>query len=169
MGPSVATFAAGDFWKVEEVFRRLPGALATRVGFMGGSGPRPDRARVRAGGTGHAEVCEVVWDPERIGYEDLLAAFWACHDPTESRPAAGPGGPERSILFVHDESHREIAERSLAAVRRQAAARVGTEILPAATFWPAALEHQRRLARHRSPLAEPVGRGGACPERSRVR
>ncbi|HJR52981.1 MAG TPA: peptide-methionine (S)-S-oxide reductase MsrA, partial [Gemmatimonadota bacterium] len=77
-----ATFAAGCFWGVEETFRQLPGVLDTAVGFMGGITANPSYREVCGGRTGHAEVVHLEFDPARISYEELLEAFWSCHDPT---------------------------------------------------------------------------------------
>ena len=78
-----ATFGAGCFWGVEAAFRRLDGVSATAVGYAGGSVPNPTYEQVCAHATGHAEVVEVTFDPEQVPYEQLLAVFWAEHDPTQ--------------------------------------------------------------------------------------
>ena len=85
-----ATFAAGCFWGVEETFRQFPGVLDTAVGFMGGTTADPSYREVCGGRTGHAEVVHLEYDPTRISYDDLLEAFWSCHDPTTlTRPGDG--------------------------------------------------------------------------------
>ena len=148
MEPRVATFAAGCFWGVEGTFRKVAGVLATRVGYMGGTVDAPSYEQVCTGQTGHAEVCEVAYDPQQLGYEDLLAVFWSCHDPT-TRDRQGPdvGSQYRSAVFWHDETQRAMAVRSLEALDASAThpAPVVTEVVPAGEFWAAEAEHQQYL------------------------
>ena len=146
-----ATFAAGCFWGPEARFRELEGVVDTRVGYTGGDAQEPSYGEVCSGTTGHAEAVEVTYDPARIGYSDLLQAFWNMHDPTqEDRQGVDVGSQYRSAIFVHDDEQREAAEAS----RRELAAsdrvdgRVATRIEPAGTFWPAEDYHQRYLEKN---------------------
>jgi peptide-methionine (S)-S-oxide reductase len=143
-----ATFGAGCFWGVEAAFRRLEGVVRTEVGYEGGHTERPTYQDVCGHGTGHAEVVEVTYDPERISYDDLLEVFWAEHDPTQlNRQGPDVGDQYRSAVFVHDEEQRAAAEASkerLAASGRWPRPIV-TAIEPAQTFWPAEDYHQRYL------------------------
>ena len=144
----LASFAAGCFWNVEEVFRRRRGVLNTAVGFSGGTLADPAYRDVASGKTGHAEVVRVQYDPAQIHYEELLELFWSCHDPSEKRKPPGEVGSQyRSIIFVHDAEQELAAKASLA--RLEAARRprrpLLTEILAAATFYMAADYHQRYL------------------------
>jgi len=104
-----ATFGAGCFWGVEAAFRRLDGVTRTRVGYAGGGVDNPSYQQVCYDDTGHAEVVEVTYDDEKIPYEQLLAVFWAEHDPTQlNRQGPDIGEQYRSVVFVHDEEQREI-------------------------------------------------------------
>jgi len=148
MGEKTATFAAGCFWGPEARFRALDGVLDTEVGYTGGTVANPDYRSVCAGDTGHAEAVRLTYDPERIGYAQLLDAFWAMHDPTQkNRQGPDVGSQYRSAIFTHDAGQREAAERS----RREleASGRLGapiaTEIRPAGSFWRAEDYHQRYL------------------------
>ncbi len=113
-----ATFGAGCFWGVEAAFRRVAGVTGTEVGYAGGGIDNPSYEQVCWNGTGHAEVVEVTYDPERVPYEQLLAVFWAEHDPTQlNRQGPDVGDQYRSVIFVHDAVQREAAEQSKAASR----------------------------------------------------
>ncbi len=143
---AVATFAAGCFWGVEAAFARLDGVIATRVGYTGGHTPAPTYEQVCTGTTGHAEAVEVIFDPDRISYEDLLDIFWRLHDPTQLN-AQGPdiGTQYRSEIFVHSEAQRRAAQH--ARERENASGRharpIVTKISPAGDFFPAEDYHQR--------------------------
>ncbi|QOC23850.1 peptide-methionine (S)-S-oxide reductase MsrA [Wenzhouxiangella sp. AB-CW3] len=150
-----ATFGAGCFWGVEMRFRELDGVVDARVGYMGGSVENPTYEQVCTDRTGHAEVCEVRFDPSGISYEALVRAFFELHDPTQvNRQGPDVGRQYRSVIFTHDPDQ----ERTAREVRDEldSAGRFGspiaTSIEPAATFWPAEDYHQQYLAR----------RGGSC-------
>ena len=143
-----ATFGAGCFWGVEAAFRQLEGVTATAVGYEGGHLDNPTYEEVCRKGTGHAEVVEVTYDPERISYDDLLDVFWHKHDPTQlNRQGWDVGDQYRSVVFVHDEEQRAAAERSKAAQDASGRHRgpVVTAIEPAQTFYRAEDYHQRYL------------------------
>ena len=149
---ATATFAAGCFWGVEAEFRKLDGVIDTQVGYTGGDTPNPDYKTVCAGRTGHAEAVQVTYDPERIGYDDLLRTFWDIHDPTQvNRQGPDVGTQYRSAIFVHDDDQRRMAEASKA--REDAAGRhrrpIATEIAEAGPFWRAEEYHQRYLEKKR--------------------
>jgi peptide-methionine (S)-S-oxide reductase len=141
-----ATFAAGCFWQVEADFRRLEGVTRTMVGYTGGSLERPSYEDVCTDRTGHAEAVLVEYDPARVSYEDLLATFWAGHDPTQlNRQGPDVGTQYRSAIFFHDEAQERAARESLERVQSGLDRPVVTEIVPAETFWPAEDYHQRYL------------------------
>lgn len=143
---ATATFGAGCFWGVEEVFRKTPGVTETAVGYMGGTLERPSYEDVCTDRTGHAEVVQVEFDPAQVGYERLLEIFWQVHDPTTlNRQGPDVGRQYRSVVFTHDEEQRRVATD--VKERLQAGGRfrrpIVTEIAPAATFWRAEEYHQK--------------------------
>ena len=146
MAERTATFGAGCFWGVEAAFRRLDGVTATRVGYAGGTVDNPTYQQVCSDATGHAEVVEVTYDPERIPYEQLLAVFWAEHDPTQlNRQGPDIGTQYRSVIFVHDDEQRAAAEASKARVQERLPRPVVTQIEDAPPFWEAEDYHQQYL------------------------
>lgn len=149
-----ATFAAGCFWGVEEMFRQLDGVTETRVGYTGGHTEHPTYEQVCTGQTGHAEAVEIDYDPDQIAYEDLLKVFWEGHDPTTpNRQGPDVGTQYRSAIFYHDDRQREAAEKSMKALQASGRyyGKVVTEIGPAGTFWPAEDYHQQYLAKRGKP------------------
>jgi peptide-methionine (S)-S-oxide reductase len=143
-----ATFGAGCFWGVEAAFRQLEGVTATAAGFEGGHLENPSYQDVCAHTTGHAEVVEVTYDPDRISYEELLDVFWGKHDPTQlNRQGWDVGDQYRSVIFFHDDEQRQVAEQSKAALDASGRYRkpVVTQIEPAQTFYRAEEYHQRYL------------------------
>jgi len=145
-----ATFGAGCFWHVEEMFRQTPGVVATRVGYMGGTKKNPTYEEVCSHTTGHAEVVEVAFDPSRISYDELLRLFWEGHDPTQlNRQGPDVGNNYRSVIFYHTPEQAALARASLA--REEASGRhrrpIVTEIIPAAVFWRAEEYHQQHVAK----------------------
>ena len=150
-----ATFAAGCFWHVEDVFGRVDGVVSTRVGYTGGRVPDPTYEQVCTDGTGHAEAVEVTYDPARVSYEKLLGVFWACHDPT-TRDRQGPdvGRQYRSAVFCHGEEQRRAASASAGALEASGRLRapVVTEIGPAGPFYEAEQYHQKYAEKRRATL-----------------
>lgn len=143
-----ATFGAGCFWGVEAAFRRVPGVTDVAVGYAGGHTDNPTYEEVCSDRTGHAEVVEVEYDPERVSFDQLLDVFWSSHDPTQmNRQGPDVGAQYRSAIFVHDEAQGEAARRSKAALEQSGRfrRRVATEITPAGRFWRAEDYHQRYL------------------------
>jgi peptide-methionine (S)-S-oxide reductase len=139
-----ATFAAGCFWGVESAFRRIPGVTATRVGYTGGHAEDPSYYDVCSDTTGHAEAVEVEFDPEQVPYEELLAVFWANHDPTTpNRQGPDVGSQYRSAIFFHSPEQQEAALKTKAAVQAALPVPVVTEVVPAQTFYEAEDYHQQ--------------------------
>ena len=167
-GSEVATFGLGCFWGPERRFWQLPGVHVTAVGYAAGATPNPTYEEVCSGLTGHAEVVRVVFDPERLAYEDLLRAFWEAHDPTQGmRQGNDVGTQYRSGIYFHDKSQREAAEASKATYQRALDAagigRITTEILPASEFYFAEEYHQQYLAKNPGGYCGLGGTGVACP------
>lgn len=141
-----ATFGAGCFWGVESAFRKVDGVTGTSVGYAGGTKRNPTYQEVCTGTTGHAEVVQVEYDPERVTYEKLLEVFWACHDPTQlNRQGPDFGTQYRTVIFYHDEDQRRAAEASKAAEQESGRHRgeVVTAIEPAGDYWLAEDYHQQ--------------------------
>lgn len=109
----VATFGAGCFWCTEAVFERLKGVDRVVSGYSGGHVEKPSYKEVTSGQTGHAEVCQIFFDPEVISYEELLDVFWHTHDPTTLNRQGNDHGPQyRSVIFYHDAEQQRIASES---------------------------------------------------------
>jgi peptide-methionine (S)-S-oxide reductase len=141
-----ATFAAGCFWGVEADYRRLPGVLATRVGYTGGHTENPTYEAVCSHTTGHAEAVEVTFDPEQVTYEQLLDVFWGAHDPTQlNRQGYDVGDQYRSAIFFHSPEQEEAALRTKAEVQARTSDTVVTLIEPAPEFYEAEDYHQQYL------------------------
>ena len=141
-----ATFAAGCFWQVEADYRKIDGVVRTEVGYMGGAVDNPTYEDVCTDRTGHAEVTQVEFDPQRVSYEQLVEMFWDVHDPTQvNRQGPDVGTQYRSAIFTHDEDQALIAKRSLAKAQARFSRPIATEIVPAQTFWTAEDYHQRYL------------------------
>ncbi len=143
-----ATFGAGCFWGVETAFRQVPGVIDAAVGYLGGTLANPTYRDVCNGTTGHAEVVEVDYDPEKVTFDQLLDVFWASHDPTTlNRQGPDVGTQYRSAIFTHDDEQHAAA--TAARDRAQASGRfrrpIATEITPASTFYRAEEYHQRYL------------------------
>lgn len=141
-----ATFAAGCFWGVEEAFRQIPGVISTTVGYTGGNTKNPSYEDVCTDTTGHAEAVQLEFDPARVSYRDLLAAFFQCHNPTTlNRQGPDFGKQYRSAIFFHD-SEQEAAAREIKAALEKAHAferPIVTEITPASAFYRAEEYHQK--------------------------
>ena len=137
-----ATFGAGCFWKPEAQFRELDGVVDTAVGYEGGHVDNPTYEQVCRGDTGHVEVVEVEYDPERVAYEDLVAKYFEIHDPTQlNRQGPDQGSQYRSAVFYMDAEQKAVTER-LIRVLKENGYDVVTEVSPAVMFWPAEGYHQ---------------------------
>jgi peptide-methionine (S)-S-oxide reductase len=141
-----ATFGAGCFWGVEAAFRQIEGVTRTRVGYSGGTLENPTYEDVCSHTTGHAEVVEVTYDPERVSYDQLLDVFWHKHDPTQlNRQGWDIGDQYRSVVFFHEAEQQEAAVRSKAREQAASPAPIVTQIEPAQTFYEAEDYHQQYL------------------------
>lgn len=140
-----ATFGAGCFWCVEAQFQLLDGVVSVESGFSGGTVKNPSYKEVCNGTTGHAEVCNIVYDSSKISYDELLAAFWQTHDPTQlNRQGNDVGTQYRSVIFYHNEHQHELAEKYKNALNASGAwdKPVVTEISPFKVFYKAEDYHQ---------------------------
>jgi peptide-methionine (S)-S-oxide reductase len=138
-----ATFAGGCFWCMEPPFDKLDGVVSTTSGYTGGRTANPTYEQVSAGTTGHTEAVEIVYDPRKITYAQLLEVFWRNIDPlTADRQFCDVGSQYRAAIFAHDETQRRLAEESKRAVAQRLQKPVVTEIAAASKFWPAEEYHQ---------------------------
>jgi peptide-methionine (S)-S-oxide reductase len=148
-GHQLASFAQGCFWGVEERFRRVPGVVATAVGYTGGGEPDPTYELVSAHGTGHAESVLVEFDPAKVSYADLLRVFWETHDPTSGdRQGPDVGRQYRSAIFTFGPDQQAAALASRDAEQARLRDRVTTEIAPVGRFWIAEDYHQQWDEKH---------------------
>lgn len=148
-----ATFGAGCFWGVEEAFRKVKGVTSTAVGYSGGTFKNPSYRDVCTGQTGHAEVVQVEYDPAQVSYEELLAVFWANHDPTTmNRQGPDVGSQYRSAVFYHTPQQEATARASKDKLNSSGVYKrpVVTEITPASEFWMAEDYHQQYVAKRGS-------------------
>jgi peptide-methionine (S)-S-oxide reductase len=144
----IATFGAGCFWGIEAAFRRVPGVLDAEVGYSGGKTQNPTYRDVCTDTTGHAEVVQVTFDPEKLSYEQLLDVFWTIHDPTQvNRQGPDFGKQYRTAIFFHSPEQEAAAKKSKQALEASGKLRkpVATEITAAGPFWRAEEYHQRYL------------------------
>jgi peptide-methionine (S)-S-oxide reductase len=144
-GHAVATFAGGRFWSMEAPFDALTGVVATTAGFMGGHVENPTYEAVSAGGTGHFEVVQVVFDPHSVSYSELLDVFWRNIDPLDGAGQfCDRGAQYRSAIFVHDDEQENAARRSKVTLERSGVLQdeLVTAILPAGVLYRATEDHQ---------------------------
>ncbi len=144
----IAIFGAGCFWGVEAAFRRVPGVIETAVGYAGGGLENPTYEDVCSGRSGHAEVVRVGFDPAKVSYAQLLAVFWASHDPTSlNRQGPDVGEQYRSAVFFHGPEQEAAAVASKEKLKASGKLRrkIVTEITPAPAFYMAEDYHQQYL------------------------
>ncbi len=141
-----ATFAAGCFWGIEAIFRKVDGVTATAVGYTGGMLDNPTYEDVCSGDTGHAEAVEVEFDQTKVSYEQLLDLFWSKHDPTTpNRQGPDIGTQYRSAVFFHDPQQEKMVRKSIDKIEseKRFKNRIVTEVLPASAFYRAEDYHQQ--------------------------
>ena len=146
--PSVetATFANGCFWCTEAIFEELEGVISATSGYTGGTVENPTYKQVCTGETGHAECLQIVYDPLKITFDELLEVFWETHDPTTlNRQGADAGTQYRSGIFYHNQEQKEKAEKYKAELDKSGAfdKPIVTEITPFNKFYPAEDYHQQ--------------------------
>ena len=167
-GMEVAMFGLGCFWGAERKFWQLPGVFTTAVGYAAGYTPNPSYKEVCSGQTGHNEVVLVVFDPEKIRYEDLLTTFWESHNPTQGMRQGNDAGTQyRSGIYTHGEAQKKAAEASRDAYQKAITAAghgpITTEILEAPELYYAEEYHQQYLAKNPDGYCGLGGTGVSCP------
>lgn len=167
-GAELAMFGLGCFWGAERVFWSLPGVISTAVGYAAGYTPNPTYEEVCSGRTGHNEVVRVVFDPRRISYAELVAAFFEAHDPTQGMRQGNDRGTQyRSGIYTHSNEQRAVAEAMRTAYGERLAAQrypaITTEIRPAGTFYYAEHYHQQYLHKVPNGYCGLGGTGVSCP------
>ena len=163
-----AVFGMGCFWGAERKFWELDGVYSTAVGYAGGTKPDPDYREVCSGATGHAEVVLVVFDPDVIGYDELLRVFWENHDPTQGmRQGNDVGTQYRSAIYTFDDAQQKAARQSLDAYASELGNAgydaITTEMLALDTFYYAEDYHQQYLAKNPGGYCAIGGTGVNCP------
>jgi peptide-methionine (S)-S-oxide reductase len=163
-----ALVGMGCFWGAERLFWQLPGVYSTAVGYAGGITPNPTYEEVCSGQTGHTEVVLVLFEPERIGYAELLRVFWENHDPTQGmRQGNDQGTQYRSAIYTFDAAQeataRELRSRFQAGLTGARYGTITTEIAPAGPFYYAEDYHQQYLAKNPAGYCGIRGTGVSCP------
>lgn len=151
MSTAVATFGAGCFWGVEAAFRQIPGVIDAVSGYAGGAIENPSYQQVCTGRTGHAEVVQVTYDPQKVRYAQLLDLFWRMHDPTTlNRQGPDVGTQYRSAIFYYTPEQAQEAREAKSALESSGKFKqpIVTEIEPATSFFPAEEYHQRYNEKH---------------------
>jgi peptide-methionine (S)-S-oxide reductase len=167
-GLEVAMFGMGCFWGAERKFWQRDGVYTTAVGYAAGITPNPTYREVCTGMTGHNEVVQVVFDPSRVSYEELLRVFWENHDPTQGMRQGNDAGTQyRSGVYFFSDAQRTTAEQSRdafqAELRNAGFGPITTEILPAPQFYYAEDYHQQYLAKNPNGYCGLGGTGVTCP------
>eukprot|EP00200_Dunaliella_tertiolecta_P004956 CAMPEP_0202351266 /NCGR_PEP_ID=MMETSP1126-20121109/7984_1 /ASSEMBLY_ACC=CAM_ASM_000457 /TAXON_ID=3047 /ORGANISM="Dunaliella tertiolecta, Strain CCMP1320" /LENGTH=316 /DNA_ID=CAMNT_0048943357 /DNA_START=83 /DNA_END=1033 /DNA_ORIENTATION=- len=162
-----ATFGAGCFWGPELMFQRVPGVLATEVGYSNGQMPNPTYEDVCTGQSGHAEVVQVVFDPQQVSYEQLLELFFDKHDPTQLNQQGNDRGTQyRSGVYYHTPEQRELAIKIKDKVQAKHRDLIVTEIEPVSMYYTAEPYHQQYLAKGgRAGNAQSAAKGCQDPIR----
>ena len=143
-GGATAIFAGGCFWCIEKDFEKLPGVIEVESGYTAGKTPNPSYEQVSAGGTGHTEAVRVIYDPQKVGYAQLVDYFWRHIDPTvKDRQFCDVGTQYRSGIYWANDAERKVAEASRDALLKSGKFKtIHTELAPATNFWLAETYHQ---------------------------
>ena len=148
---ATATFAAGCFWGVEQRFAALPGVTSTEVGYTGGTTSTPTYEQVCSHTTGHAEAVRLEYDPDTVSYEELLAAFFGMHDPTQwNRQGPDVGDQYRSAVFFHTPEQEKSAQAAVQQLTESGVFKrpIVTQIVAAPEWWRAEEYHQKYFEKH---------------------
>ncbi|MGH2445547.1 MAG: peptide-methionine (S)-S-oxide reductase MsrA [Candidatus Limnocylindria bacterium] len=167
-GSEVAVFGMGCFWGAEKLFWQTPGVISTSSGYAGGYTPNPTYDEVCSGRTGHAEVVQVVFDPNRVSYEELLKLFWENHDPTQGMRQGNDRGTQyRSAIFTQTDAQRAAATASRdmyqAELSKAGYGPITTEIADAPIYYFAEDYHQQYLAKNPAGYCPDHATGVSCP------
>ena len=167
-GSEEAVFGLGWFWGAERRFWTLEGVVSTAVGYLGGHTPNPTYQEVCSGRTGHNEVVRVIFDPNRVRYEDVLKRFWESHDPTQGHRQGNDVGTQyRSGIYTFGEEQQRTAEASKARYERELVeagyGEITTEVVPAGPFYFAEEYHQQYLHKNPGGYCGLGGTGVSCP------
>lgn len=166
-GLEVVDFGLGCFWGAERKFWKVPGVWTTMVGYQGGHTPNPTYEEVCSGRTGHTEAVRVVYDPAKVGFEELLRVFWEAHDPTQGmRQGNDVGTQYRSAIYTHTDAQRAAAEASResyqARLEQAGFGPVTTELREAPPFYYAEDYHQQYLSKNPAGYCGLGGTGVTC-------
>lgn len=143
MKTQTATLGGGCFWCVEAVYERVPGIRSVTSGYAGGQTANPTYEQICTGRTGHAEVVQIEFEPDKISYEKIIDLFWQAHDPTTlNRQGADTGTQYRSIILTADDEQARVARQSLERAQPDFKSPIVTEIVPLEKFYPAEDHHQ---------------------------
>lgn len=167
-GMQVAYFGLGCFWGAERLFWQTPGVYSTAVGYQGGYTPHPSYEEVCSARTGHTEAVQVVFDPAKVSYEQLLKAFWEGHDPTQGMRQGNDSGTQyRSAVYTTSPEQQQAAEASRDAFQpeltRGGYGEITTEVAPAGPFYYAEKYHQQYLYKVPNGYCGLGGTGMSCP------
>jgi peptide-methionine (S)-S-oxide reductase len=147
----VITLGAGCFWCTEAVFQQIPGVISVKPGYMGGKTTNPTYEDICTGTTGHAEVAQLTFDPQKVSLEKVLEIFWQAHDPTTLNRQGGDVGTQyRSAIFYENDSQKGIAEKSKATAGKEFSKPIVTEITKASTFYVAENYHHDYYKRNKN-------------------
>ena len=145
-----ATFGAGCFWNIEDIFAKTKGVVKTKVGYLGGKVKNPSYEKVCSGKTGHVEAVEIIYDPSKISYENLLNIFWKIHNPTtKNRQGLDIGTQYNSVIFYHNEKQKTLAENSKKEIQKKSSKKIVTQIRKASNFWYAEEYHQKYIEKQK--------------------
>jgi len=167
-GMQQAVFGMGCFWGAERLFWKAPGVYSTAVGYAGGETKNPTYEEVCSGLTNHAEVVQVVFDPRKLTYDQLLKVFWEGHDPTQGMRQGNDAGTQyRSAIYTYGDAQRKAAlaskEQYERAIKQKGFGPITTEIREAPEFYYAEDYHQQYLAKNPAGYCGLGGTGVACP------
>jgi peptide-methionine (S)-S-oxide reductase len=167
-GHELAMFGMGCFWGAERKFWKTTGVISTAVGYAAGFTPNPTYEEVCTGRTGHNEVVLVVFDPQRVSYEELLRVFWENHDPTQGMRQGNDAGTQyRSGIYCHGATQRATAEKSRdeyqKALTKEGHGTITTEVIDAPTLYYAEEYHQQYLSKNPGGYCGLGGTGVSCP------